>query len=484
MRHPGEPALGPRDAPERFGDWVDRIKRTATGFSVRTKILGIVLALTTVLGLAVTWQVRSVMTNVLISELDNRGRSVASDLAARTVDPILLNDTYRVFETLDDTVANHPDAIYAFVLDPTGSVVAHTFGEEGFPTELLGLNPGEGTTEIKHNHLTGEIGRFHDFQAPVLDGRAGVVRLGLSEARLTDVVSGITAQMLVTTLFVGLAGVAAASLLTWLLTRPILDLVDTTRRVGEGDLGARAAHWADDEIGDLAAAFNQMVTDLEANRETIRETETARTRLLEQLITAQEEERKRIARELHDTVGQALSSIMVGVEILTRGGDDDLLRKKDEIQSLSRETLEQVRELSRELRPSVLDDLGLAAALDRYAQDFEVRYPEISVDLHVNLSGRLQSTVETALYRVVQEGMTNAMRHSGAHTLSVLVTQSDGSVQTIIEDDGSGFDPLEARRNGKSVGLHGMAERAEMLGGTIDIESGKEGTTLYVRVPV
>ena len=126
----------PRDTRARFDEWLVRVRRTVGGFSVRTKILGIVLALTTVLGLVVTWQVRTVMTGVLMNELDNRGQSVASDLAARTSEPILLNDTYGVFEILDDSVTNHPDATYAFALDTNGGVIAHTFGDEGFPIAL------------------------------------------------------------------------------------------------------------------------------------------------------------------------------------------------------------------------------------------------------------------------------------------------------------------------------------------------------------
>ena len=474
----------PQDTRARFDERVAKARRTIGGFSVRTKILGIVLALTTVLGLVVTWQVRTVLTGVLMNELDSRGQSVASDLAARTSEPILLNDTYGVFELLDDTVTNHPDATYAFVLDTNGGVIAHTFGDAGFPVGLLDVNPSDNLTASGHIRVRADREVVHDFQAPILDGQVGAIRLGLSEERLAGIVSGITTQMLVTTVFVGLAGVAAASLLTWLLTRPILDLVQTTREVGAGDLSARATQWTDDEIGALGVAFNRMVDDLAANRDTIAENETARTRLLEQLIVAQEEERKRIARELHDTVGQGLSSLMVGMAVLTRSSADPAVSaKRSELQRVAEETLEQVRQLGRELRPSALDDLGLAAALDRYSKDFSLLHPGIEVDLHVDLPARLPTTTETNIYRIVQEGMTNAARHSSATRLSVLLTSRDGLVKAIIDDDGLGFDPVAARKNGQSVGIHGMQERAELVGGRMTIESGRNGTTVFVEVP-
>ena len=184
-------------------------------------------------------------------------------------------------------------------------------------------------------------------------------------------------------------------------------------------------------------------------------------------------------------MGQALSSVVVGMAVLTKSTSDPaLLAKRQELQEVAEEALEQVRQLGRELRPSALDDLGLAAALDRYSQDFALLHPGVAVDLHFDLPERLSTTTETNLYRIVQEGMTNAARHSAATTLSVLLTSRDGLVKVIIDDDGRGFDPDAARKNGRSVGIHGMQERAELVGGRMTIESGRSGTTVFVEVPV
>jgi len=463
--------------------------RVAGGVDVRTKILGMVLALTTVLGLAVTLQVRAVMTRVFMEELEGRGVSVASDLASRSVDAILLNDTYTLHELLIETVNNHPDALYAFVLDRDNQVIAHTFGDAGFPAALL--NPTLAVTApnlvgtIRHWVYATNEGRVHEMIAPIMGGNAGVVRLGLTEARLRTVVNTVTGQMILTTLLVALAGIVAAMILTWLLTRPILDLVETTQAVGRGNLQARAPHWADDEIGTLADAFNQMVSDLDASQRTVAEKEQARFELLKKLISAQEEERKRIARELHDGVGQMLTSLMVGMRTLQRSDDaSPAAHRMDELCATASETLEQVRTLSRELRPSLLDDLGLAAALERYAGEFARAHPTITVDLHCDLPMRLPGPVETALYRIVQEAMTNAARHGKASTISVLVSRRANAVQAIVEDDGVGFDVAAVRKRQSSVGIFGMTERAELLGGKLDIESGPEGATVYVEIPL
>ncbi|MFV1971339.1 MAG: HAMP domain-containing protein [Acidimicrobiia bacterium] len=475
----------PTERPVRFDVWLSNTKTLAGGFSVRTKILGIILVLTTVLGLGITWQVRAAMNAITANELDSRGQAQTLELATRIAEPLSRNNSVSVSQILDETVAQHPDTMFALITDPDGDVIAHSFGEAGPPSELVEIEPQIGEQSAQHADITSEDGLVHTFAETIPDGEGSVARLGLSEARLGKAIDGITLQLLVTTLFVGLVGVVAATLLTWLLTRPILDLVGTTRRVARGDLSVRASVWAEDEIGSLADSFNQMVKELESNRTTIAENEEVRTRLLKQLIGAQEDERKRIARELHDSIGQALSSIMLGASLIERSDAPQEQRSRaDELRQLSAETLEHVRKMSRELRPSVLDDLGLAAALDRYAAEFQLRHPEIVADLHCDLSERLPSVVETTLYRVVQEGMTNVARHSGARMLSVLVTQRDGTVQAIIEDNGVGFDPVQAARNGESVGIHGMVERVELLSGRLDIESNRNGTAVYIEIPV
>lgn len=458
--------------------YTEAARRFLGGVSVRTKILGIVLALTTVLGLGVTWQVRSVMSAVLTDELDSRGGSVASDLAGRAVEPILLDNTLGLHDLLANTVANHPDALYAYVLDPAGTVIAHTFEEAGFPTRLLELRLGADGEAVFSTG--GDV--VHEFAQPILDGELGVIRLGLSETRLRRVIDATTGQMLLTTAAVSALGIAAAVLLTWLLTRPILDLVDVTKRVGAGDLSARASAWAEDEIGTLASAFNTMVSQLEASQQRIKEDEAARTRLLQQLIRAQEDERRRIARELHDGIGQALNSITLGVRNLGKGSPEAASHAA-ELETLTGETLQIVRQLSRELRPAALDDLGLSAAFENYAAAFQRRYPEIQVDSHIDLPDRLDPAIETALYRMVQEAITNVGRHADARTLSIVIGRHDGKITAIIEDDGRGFDIDAVRRAGKSVGIHGMGERAELVGGSVRFESSRNGTTVFIEVP-
>ncbi len=458
--------------------------RFAGAVSVRTKILGIVLVLVVLLGVGITVQVRIVLQNALISRLQEQSVSIARDVAARATDLILINDLYALHQLLVETQANNPDVRYAFVVDSNGEIIAHTFGR-GFPMALLMAN----TIAPDDHHQTVELatdeGPVWDTAVPIFNGQAGIARVGVSVDSVRATVAALTGQMLLTTVMVSAVGIAAATLLTWIVTRPILNLKQVAQAVGQGDFSQRITPWAGDEIGELAQAFNTMTAELDEAEQERQERDKLRTRLLEQVITAQEEERKRIARELHDETGQSLTSLMVRMQTMNQKCPvPELKLQIEDARRLIAQTLDNVHNLALELRPSVLDDLGLEAALQRYVQDSRRRY-SLEIDLiAIGLEDRLPAPVETALYRIVQEGLTNVARHAQAHTASVLLERRNGRIRLIIEDDGKGFDPLQAASGGR-LGLYGMRERAELLNGTVTIESVPgQGTSLFVEVPV
>jgi PAS domain S-box-containing protein len=215
-----------------------------------------------------------------------------------------------------------------------------------------------------------------------------------------------------------------------------------------------------------------------------------RARLLEQVTAAQEEEQRRLARELHDETGQSLTSLLVGLRTLE--GAPNLAAAREQVVELRETTariLDEVHRLARGLRPAVLDELGLVPAVEQLALDYTQAH---GVGVDVSALGfdseRLPPAVETAVYRVVQEALTNTAKHSGARTANVVLQRRRDVVQAIVSDDGCGFDAEASLRTPAAwahLGLHGMRERAALLGGTVTIESTPgEGTTIYVRVPV
>ena len=215
-----------------------------------------------------------------------------------------------------------------------------------------------------------------------------------------------------------------------------------------------------------------------------------RERLLSRLVTAQEEERQRIARELHDQLGQQITALMLGIKLLKDSGycqpqaAQHLSRLQEYADQLGRE----VHNIAWELRPTALDDLGLQTALGNYLEKWSERSGK-KVELHTQgLNGhRLSTQIETTLYRVIQEALTNVRKHASAGCVSLILERRDNHVRAIIEDDGCGFDVeavMSAPESDRKLGLLGMRERLALVFGTLEIESTRgAGTTLFVRIP-
>jgi signal transduction histidine kinase len=242
-------------------------------------------------------------------------------------------------------------------------------------------------------------------------------------------------------------------------------------------------------------AFDKLAADRRFTNEDLRVTETfaaqaaiaadTTTRVardaLQRVVEGQELERRRLARELHDETGQALTSILLGLKSLeeTGHGDGEALGK---LRELVVQTLQDVRRLAVELRPTALDDFGLPAALERLVNGF-AEQTGATVELESRLGDdRLPADVETALYRIVQEALTNVVKHAQAERVSIVLQRKDGIVTAVIEDDGRGF-PSGDGAGG--LGLVGMKERVELVQGRLKIETAEgKGTTLVVEVPV
>jgi signal transduction histidine kinase len=205
---------------------------------------------------------------------------------------------------------------------------------------------------------------------------------------------------------------------------------------------------------------------------------------LRRVVAGQELERRRLARELHDETGQALTSILLGLKAVEEAKSDATLADASRnLRELVVATLQDVRRLAVELRPKALDDFGLVPALERLVETF-TEGTGIEVQLEARLGDtRLPGEIETTLYRLIQEALTNVVKHAHATTVSILLLRRDGRVTGIVEDDGRGFDPEEARADG--LGLVGMRERAALVGGRLAIEAAAgSGTTIAVEVPV
>jgi signal transduction histidine kinase len=316
---------------------------------------------------------------------------------------------------------------------------------------------------------------------------------------------------------VGSVTILVALLFAWgvarSVTKPLGVLTGAAQSIATGNLEEPIPPFGEDEIGRLARSFDQMRVTLKASLETIaqwnrdleqrvqrrtreleilyqelRKKEQARRELLKKVITAQEEERKRVARELHDETSQASAALLLSIETSGKSASEEARKQLQQMKAMADRVLNSVHRLIFDLRPSMLDDLGYLSALRSSA---ERNLEPMGLDLSFEVIGqerRLKPEIETTLFRIGQEAIANIARHAEAESVKITVEYGDTFVCLGIADDGKGFDPEEIDRStdpARGLGLLGMKERAALLNGSLAVHSqpGK-GTRVSVEIPV
>jgi signal transduction histidine kinase len=208
--------------------------------------------------------------------------------------------------------------------------------------------------------------------------------------------------------------------------------------------------------------------------------------LLRRIVNTQELERRRISRDLHDLLGQQLTALRLNLETIKEkcAEQPEICKDVDQAQSIAKRLDTEVDFLAWELRPAALDEFGLVTALDNFIREWSEHYGIEAVFHTAGLTGvRLKADAETNLYRIAQEALNNVFKHAEAKRIDVLLERRDNSVMLLIEDNGKGFDPNEEMNLNKGLGLISMRERAALIGGSLEIESTGEGTTVFIRAP-
>jgi two-component system sensor histidine kinase UhpB len=262
----------------------------------------------------------------------------------------------------------------------------------------------------------------------------------------------------------------------WMLQRRFAPLEHLIERIEQIDPSERSTfELAGDpveEIDRLAQSFRRMLQRVDDERR----------RSGKLVLAAQEEERRRVARDLHDEVNQALTAILLRLEALSHDLPPEHTEEVAELKRLAGQTMEELLNLARQLRPTALDDHGLLSAIEAQVRGLEQRSGvQAALETHGDPAG-LDEEKQTVIYRVAQEALANAGRHAGAHTVELALEVNGEAAQLRIRDDGVGFDPVAPRKGG--LGLDGMAERARLVGGELDLRSSPgSGTELTLRLP-
>lgn len=384
-----------------------------------------------------------------IALISHKAETLAQ-LTAFTIHPsIYFEDRAALEEALSGT-RNDKDVAYVIVTDPAGRTLASFHPERAAA--------GRGVYEVT---------------APIREGTRELARLriGMSLARLHREIAATRVNILILSALILAAGLIAVVLISNVLTRPLREVAAGAQRIAAGELTHRVPSGRSDEIGQLASTFNDMAAKIAERDASLRQ-------LTKRLLSIQEQERVRIAREVHDELGQALTAMKIDLQQIGRNH-----RMQEPLSAIAHnidEIVELVRRIAADLRPAILDDLGITAALEQQLRRLR-ESTGIRTTLTVSEEPEIDMLTGATLYRIAKEALSNIVRHANATAVEVSLALIDGAAVLKIRDNGRGMPPAI---DPKSLGLLGIRERAELLGGSVTIDSQPgEGTMLKAILP-
>ena len=411
-----------------------------------------------ILAVFVWIQVPLMMEAEAVTLVAHRAETLAQ-LTAFTIHPALyFKDPGALQEALAGT-RQDKDLAYVLVTGPTGAPLSALHSERASAGNLARSREGGGLSSDRS---------MYEVMTPIRDRDRLLARLflGISLQRARKEIARTRLGIGVLSGAVFALGLLAVVFLSNLLTRPLRDVAGGAARIAAGEMSHRVPSGRTDEIGLLAGAFNDMAGKVAARDAALRQ-------LSRRLLMTQEEERVRIAREVHDELGQALTALKI--DVARNQPPDELSRTIDKVIDL-------VRRIATDLRPAVLDDLGMTAALEQQLRRLRER-TGIETTLHVPVDPPLDMLTGMTVYRIVQEALANVMRHAGATRVEVSLLTRGEMLLLEIGDNGRGITETQVA-SAESLGLRGIRERAELLGGVVTITgSPRTGTRLSVSLP-
>lgn len=417
------------------------------------------------------------LSDIMTRDLIARGASISSEVAELARDAILSHDLLALEELLSMEKEHNDFIAYAFISDDQNKIMAHTFSQ-GIPKGLLALHGNEQTADVDVKRYMSDRGPIQDIQAPIEDGSLGYVRLGLDESAIEKILANNLLKLAAIIFATGLLGAIFVHHLTHVFTAPLNQLIDFAQKIAKGNADVKPMQTTStDEFGQLTTAMNTMARHL-------RHAAQDRQRLLAHLMTAQEDERRRISMELHDETGQALTALLLSLRTLARQASNEESRQYIlAVREEAAHTFQRLRSLAVELRPPALDELGLEAAISNLVESYR-QHSSVAISFRCQLDRTPGETFSLAVYRMTQECLTNILKHAQAAKAEIELQSSDKGILLYVRDNGIGIAPQRLRQARKEnhLGLFGMEERVKILGGTIQFRTEPPAWTTVIAI--
>lgn len=447
---------------------------------IRTKLILWVSILFIFIGLLIYVPLSIILPRKITSQILKRDVKIAEHIADKAKEHLLLNDATALSLLLYENLKKLEDAQYLFISGPSGNIVSHTF-KQGFPKALLPLNNG-----VRRSYVIKELlskgKRIYCISVPILKGELGALHLGVSlDSSKTEIAEFAKINYYVAVIiFIGLGiGILIFSVLGLFLSQRIIKLKDFAAKVGAGDLNDRININTKDEIGSLAASFNEMVEHLKEKIETIKN-------------LSYMEERDRIAIEFHDGLAQDLTSVIKRLELcerLFKIDPEGAFKELNNLKENTKDILNRTRQLIFNLKSPQDEEFNLVTSLSSYIKNYQIQN---NINVSLKTSGAMDWLPPDKIkpvFFIIKEALANVRKHSFAKNVEAVLGLTDNNELSVnIRDDGHGFDvektELFSLRGGR-CGLKGMRQRAHSLGGELDIDSSPgEGTNVKLVVPL
>ncbi|MFQ5593742.1 MAG: histidine kinase [Anaerolineae bacterium] len=489
---------------------------TFLGRSLRLKVsLGVCLAL---IGLfaPLNWLQYQLQRRAALADLQLLAAS-AGTIAEHSLEEAMLTNNRSAIQGIVDSVAQAPGVRTVYLLNPQAIVAAS-------PQRLYNgeqLDRTSATCQVCHQSppaarprgvvvTNAEGQRFFRTMTPIPNREAchrchspedrlnGVFYMDFSMAGLdARLENGLRTAFLSSVAIIILSALVLYVLLSRLIITPMEQVAHALRRFSRGERAARVPVQAQDEVGLLADVFDEMADTIQEQEAEasqlymeLKAKDAVRRQLLARLITAREEERQRLAREIHDELGQLLTGLSLNLKLSQESVGDDPQTTRDHLDkanALVRHTIEQAHRLITDLRPTVLDDYGLVPALQ---EEMNQRLAPLGIDAYLHTEGnieRLPAKVATDAFRIAQEAITNVIRHAHARQVHIRLVQTEDGLTVTIDDDGTGFprEILNEHDGRQALGIIGMQERAGALGGRLEVVTREpHGTQVRLWLPL